>query len=143
MSRKRGFTLIELLIAVAVIGILAAIAYPSYDSYMKRTRRSEAQQLMLDIANRQSQYLLDARSYNATLSALNVKSREGWTCAATCTNAYYAIKAEVDNTAAPPTYTITAEPKGTQVSDGSMTLDQAGSKSRTLPDGKKVDWTAR
>ena len=132
MRRIRGFTLIELMIAVAVIGILVAVAYPSYDSYMKRTRRSDAQQLMQDIATRQSQYILDARSYNATISAVNVRSRKDWTCAATCTSTYYTISVAVDNAATPPTFMVTAVPVvgSAQAGDGTLTLDQAGAKTR-------------
>jgi len=61
--RLRGFTLVELMIAVALVAILAAIAYPSYREYVKRAHRSSAQSLMLDLANREQQYLLDNRAF--------------------------------------------------------------------------------
>jgi type IV pilus assembly protein PilE len=64
MRNTRGFTLIELMITVVVVGILAAIAYPSYQTYMQKTRRSEAQQLMLAISARQAQFIIDARGYS-------------------------------------------------------------------------------
>src|SRR5688572_26013081 len=67
-----GFTLIEAMIVVAVIGLLSAIAYPSYTQYVIRANRSAAQQFMLRIASRQEQYRLDARSYASTVSALNL-----------------------------------------------------------------------
>src|ERR1700682_2416216 len=59
----RGFTLVELLVTMAIIGIIAVFAYPSYESYMVRNNRGAAQAVLLDVAQRQQQYLLDNRSY--------------------------------------------------------------------------------
>src|SRR5690349_1653168 len=65
--KSLGFTLIELMVTVVIIGILAAVAIPSYQNYIIRANRSSAQQFMLDVANREEQYLLDARTYSATI----------------------------------------------------------------------------
>jgi len=140
MRRIRGFSLIELMITVAVVAILAAVAYPSYDSYMKRARRSAAQQLMQEIATKEGQYLLDARGYNATIggaSSLNVRSRDDWVCAATCSNKYYTISVAVDNAQTPPYYLITGKAENTQASDGNLTLDSTGAKKRGSVEGWK------
>ncbi len=136
MRNARGFTLIELMITVVVVGILAAIAYPSYQTYMQKTRRSEAQQLMLAISARQAQFIIDARGYTDTIGAggLNV-ARQDWTCAETCSNAYYTISVDADNTDTPPSYTITGTPSGQQADDGTMTLDNTGRKTRGDHDG--------
>jgi len=138
----KGFTLIELMIVVAVISVLAAIAYPSYTKYTARARRSDAQQLMQEIALKQGQYILDARSYTTTLGAagLNI-NRQGWSCTTTCTNAYYTISATMVMTATPPTYTITGTPVSGSVvaNDGTLTLDSTGSRQR-LVSGVNQGW---
>ncbi|MGQ0522222.1 MAG: type IV pilin protein [Betaproteobacteria bacterium] len=112
MNANRGMTLIELMIVVAIIGILAAVAYPSYEAYIIRSNRSAAQQMMLKIASRQEQYRLDAKSYTATLggtSGLNIVE-QGWDCTSTatqCTNPHYTITVTLV-AGPPPGYTITA-----------------------------------
>jgi len=134
MRSARGFTLIELMITVVIIGILAAIAYPSYQGYLARSRRSDAQQFMQAMDSRQKQVLIEQRAYATAPNALNV-SMSGWSCTATqCENTYYTISFNpiVDNAATPPSYTVCASPKaGTnQVNDGGLILTHNGSKQR-------------
>jgi type IV pilus assembly protein PilE len=121
MNRQRAFTLIELMIVVAIIAILAAIAYPSYREYVIRTNRSDAQQYLVDIANRQEQYLLDQRSYG-TAEQLNLTAPDR-------VDAFYSITV-TPVVGPPPSYTLTAAPKaGTmQAGDGNLVLDSAGVK---------------
>ena len=59
------------MIVVAVIGVLAAVAYPSYERYVLRGHRSNAQAYLLDLAQRQEQYLLDRRRYADALTGAN------------------------------------------------------------------------
>jgi type IV pilus assembly protein PilE len=63
MRQARGFTLIELLITVVVLGILAAIALPSYTSYITRSKLTEAHSQLSDLRVKLEQRFQDARSY--------------------------------------------------------------------------------
>jgi type IV pilus assembly protein PilE len=130
-----GFTLIELMIVVAVITILASVAYPSYMSYATRAKRSDAQQMMQEIALKEGQYILDARSYTATIGTggLNI-NRSGWTCTTNCTNPAYTISVTVDLTTTPFSYTITGTPESgsTQANDGTLNLTSAGARTRMV-----------
>jgi type IV pilus assembly protein PilE len=122
MKKNRGFTLIELMITVAIVGILASIAYPSYMAQVRKSRRADAQAALMNIAARQQQMLLDTRSYVATVTALNITLP-----VSVVQN--YAVTITV-GTAAVPTFTATATPSGSQVSDtcGALSLDQSGTK---------------
>lgn len=126
-KRQSAFTLIELMIAVAIVAILAMIAWPSYQQYVIRGKRSAAQAQMMDIANREQQYLLANRSY-ASKSQLEA--------------AGYALPSEVGGnytyaidlgTGSMPTYTITFTATGAQSSDGNLSLTSEGVKT---PSGK-------
>jgi type IV pilus assembly protein PilE len=132
------------MVTVAVVGILAGIAYPSYTAYMKRGYRSQAQQLMTEIQSREVQYMLDARQFTATIGAggLNITNKDGWTCAATCTNGKYTVQVTLQ-AGPPPGFLVTATPTGNQADDGTLYLnaDQNGNyadgrKARSAGDGK-------
>jgi type IV pilus assembly protein PilE len=99
MRTSRGFTLIELMITVAVVGILAAVAYPSYRDHVRRGMRSAGQQFLMDMAQREEQFLLDQRNYTGTLGAggLNLT-----------------LPAEIANAYQAPAFVITAPAAGVQ-----------------------------
>ena len=130
--RGRGFTLIELMVVVTILAILAAVAVPAYTKQVQRSRRSDAQQFMLQMQTRQQQILIEQRGYASAPNALNLAST-GWSCtAAHCVNQYYTVtfNPAVDNTTTPPSYGICAVPGGAQTDDGVLTLSSTGSKQR-------------
>lgn len=65
-----GFTLVELMITVAIVGILSAVAYPSYTSYVSKSNRGESQRELAKIAALQEQYFIDHRTYSDDLELL-------------------------------------------------------------------------
>jgi type IV pilus assembly protein PilE len=122
LFKQNGFTLIELMISVAIVGILASIAYPSYTQYMIRASRAAAQSEMMAIANRQQQFLLTNRAYvdKATLEA------SGYSLPADVGAKYgYAI---VLGGGAVPFFALTFTPIGLQAGDGDLMLDSNGVK---------------
>ena len=132
ITNAGGFTLIELMVVVAIVGILAAIAYPSYTNHVKSAKRAQAMQVMMKIASREEQYVLDARAYSATLTgspSIGMKATEDtFTCsAAQCANTDYTITVSA-SVGPPPGYTVTATASGSQASDGNLTLDNLGTK---------------
>ena len=122
----------ELMITVVIVGIIAAIALPTYNNQMLKSRRGDAKQVMLGIATKESQYLFDARGYTQTIGSGGLNyGATGWTCTTDCTNTYYTISvSSMSNTATPPSYTIKATPVAgsSQASDGDLTLDSTGAK---------------
>lgn len=69
MRHASGFTLIELLITVVILGIIASIALPSYNSYVVRSKLTEAHQVLSDLRVKQEQRFQDARTYSNALCA--------------------------------------------------------------------------
>lgn len=128
---KKGFSLIELMIVVVIVGILAAVAYPSYLSYITKSRRSDGQAALLDLANRMERYFSENHTYatatigtsSATTDVLSsATSPEGWYTLSIPTKTAFA-------------FTIQATPQNAQGTEDtscqSLTLNNLGQKGIT------------
>ncbi len=115
-----GFTLIELMITVALISILAAVALPSYQAHIRKSTRSEAQSFMMTVAARQQQFLVDTRSYAATVAAVGI-------AVPTKVAAAYTVTMPAPT---PAGFTLTLTPSGAQADEpcGTLSINQAGTK---------------
>ncbi|MFH1603931.1 MAG: type IV pilin protein [Pseudomonadota bacterium] len=127
--RSRGFTLIELMIVVAIIGILAAIAYPSYRNHIQKGHRASAQAFLMDAAQRQQQYFLDNRAYAPDLGTLFGTATNDAAVPSEVSQ-YYTTPTFSTVLGPPPAFLITAAPKGAQATNNepTLTIDQAGTK---------------
>lgn len=136
-QKQQGFTLIEIMIVVAIIGIISAVAYPSYMAQVQKSKRSDAQVGLQQLAQRQEAYFSRTYSYASTLLQLgygnvtSIDSPEGMythsissTTPATC---------DGTATVACTSFTVSAVPKAgtSQVGDtdcATFTLDNVGRK---------------
>lgn len=139
MRNTKGFTLIELMVAVAILGILAAIAMPAYGRYVVRGKLSEVGAALSDARLRQEQYYADNRNYGAAAGACGAVPANGQ---------YFTITCLVGATN--QTYTLTA----TGMADAGLgaagdyvyTITEAGAKATTQFAGAVVavaDWQTK
>ena len=134
-SKNSGFTLLELLIAMTVVAILLAIAYPSYQSYIIRTSREAAQSQLQQLANLEEKIFLNSSSYTTTgdattkvTTAYNGTNTGGLGLNPNKTSdGKYTITLP---TATATTFTLQATPVTgtTQVGDGNITIDHTGQR---------------
>lgn len=138
MRTQRGFSLLELMIAVAIVGILAAVALPSYQKSLVKSRRAAAQSFLLQVAQKEQQILVDARTYVA------VTGNSGFPGSALAltvpdeVSREYAVTVTITTPAnAPPTFTAKATPTGSrQTADGWVSITETGAKDSSQSPGK-------
>jgi len=124
--KMAGITLIELMIVVAVIGILASIAYPAYQDQMTKSRRTDGHTELMSIMNAQERFYTNFGSYTTSLTAAapvglnlpDVTSDEG----------HYTLAAAACGAGIAQCVLLTATAGGVQASDGNLTLNSQGVK---------------
>jgi len=126
---SQGFTLIELMIAVAIVGILATIAYASYATQIQHSRRSDALTSVGALSSSLERCYAQAYAYTGcTNAAAGVTASQ---------NGYYSIA----TTVAATTYTVTATPVGGQASDTSCAVIELSNSGQSATNSLGVDET--
>lgn len=130
-ARETGFTLIEVMITVAIIAILAAIAYPVYLNQVQQARRSDGQTTLIEVMQAEERFYTLNNTYTTALQSVlgfaadPVASEEGW----------YAVSAAAcgGGGASPQCVQLTATPQGAQATDpcGNISLNSRGQWSRS------------
>lgn len=128
--RNAGFSLIELMVAVVIVGILAAVAIPSYNNYTVRSARLSAQTELLNLASVEEKIFLNSNAYSPNVTtAYNGTSAGGLgVTSGNTSNGKYTLSLNI--TTPSQTYTLTATPVTgtTQETDGSLTISENGQR---------------
>jgi type IV pilus assembly protein PilE len=132
MLNRRGITLIELLVVIVIVGILAAVAIPTYTDYMMRARRADAKTALEQLRASQEMFRAERGSYSTDLTQL-VNS---WGVSATAGDYGLIFIVALANS-----FTVEAQPtRARQTPDGSLFINQNGRKwdsaGNVYPDGK-------
>jgi type IV pilus assembly protein PilE len=118
-----GFTLIELMAVIIIVSVLMLVALPAYQNYVIRGHRAAAKGEMLELANRQQQFLLANRTYTNDPDTLAYDPPPD-------VDAFYSFELSTVSASGVPFFEITFTPKPgtTQAEDGDLTLDSEGKK---------------
>lgn len=147
-ARNGGFTLMDVLIAVAIVGILAAIAFPSYTQSIVKTKRRAAEVCLASFATHMERYYTTNLRYDQTVAgvAMNTTALRALNldCASVRnTGADYTYGFGANSPTA-STYSLVATPTGRQASKdakcGSLSIDQTGTRDVTGTDGVSKCW---
>jgi type IV pilus assembly protein PilE len=141
MLRNRGFTLIEVMITVAIVGILAAVALPSYTDYLRRGQIQEAFTHLADLRIKMEQYYQDNRNYGATAGTVCATDATAstWNGFSPGDAKFFTYGCVTANSG--QTYVITATGSSGRAVGHVYTVNQAGNKATTRFKGDAVATT--
>ena len=123
MKSKKGITLIELLIVIVIVGLLAAIAIPSYRSYLQRARRADAKTALEQLRAAQEMFRAERGGYSTDINQL----RNTWGVPAVSGD--YDINFDCAAALNANSFTAQATPNvARQLSDGNLSINQNGVK---------------
>ncbi|MGH8551526.1 MAG: type IV pilin protein [Methylococcales bacterium] len=120
--KQRGFTLLELMVTVAIVGILAGVAYPAYQGQIRATRRADAQADLLQLASFMERFFTENSRYDRDMAGANVVLPFSRSPQSGSTIAYNLALNAVDQTS----YTLRATPANVQAGDGYLELLDTG-----------------
>ena len=104
-----GFSLMELLTTLLIVGVLAAIAVPTYNAQTRKSRRTEARTALLDLAGREERLFSTTNAYSNKPVDLGYGVADA-TFPMNVGSGYYSVAVQVDNSVTPATFTLTATP---------------------------------
>jgi type IV pilus assembly protein PilE len=124
VSKSAGFTLIEIMVAVAILAIITAVAFPAYQAQGLKSKRADGIAMLMDVAGKQERYMVDHSAYTSDMTLLGyaaspVASQKG----------YYNVSAVLSN--GNLSYTLTATAQANQAADvcGNLILSSTGQRS--------------
>ncbi len=128
--RSMGFTLVELMVAVAIVGILAGIAYPAYNDAIRKSRRAQVKADLAELSQRAERWYTARNSYAGFFAKIKADNLDYSPRDRPRAQAFYSISRDGGADAADNTFVLTAAPQGDQVKDVCMSLsvDAAGKK---------------
>ena len=140
LSKKSGFTLIELMIVVAIVGILLAVALPSYRQYVERGDRASARAALLEAQQYMERFYAANNSYSTDNGGNAVALPSRFASVPTESPRYSLSVAAAAST--PNQYTLTATPLQTVSKCGNLTLEHTGAKGIGTPASATSDQIA-
>lgn len=122
-TKSAGFTLLELMIVVAIVGIIAAVAYPSYQDQVRKSKRADGHSKILDAMARQERFFSENNTYTDDMTDLGYANDP-----VDSDNGHYTIDGAACGGGIAQCVNLTADAQGGQEVDGDLTLDSTNVK---------------